>query len=90
MAADRLIALGLAESYSKAELEGFKKTLLEALISLDRITGNQMEGISFQFAPRSEAEVRRALKNILAALGEDDGYQHSMSRRFNFATRQIE
>lgn len=90
MAADNLIALGLSESYSKAELEGFKKTLLETLISPDRITGNQLEGVSFQFAPRSEAEVRRALENVRAALGEDDGNQHSISRRFNFATRPIE
>lgn len=93
MAANSTIASALKETYSIYELKASRKTLLDAALAPDALTGEQLEGVSFQFAPRSLAEISQALENVASAI-----YQHEntdapgevKSRFFNFGSRPME
>jgi|DEB0MinimDraft_4_1074332.scaffolds.fasta_scaffold05867_3 hypothetical protein len=94
MPAHSILATALSESYTLAELKTFRRALLEAALAPDALTGEQLDGVSFQFAPRSLPEINQALENIAAAISklEDaaDGPGTVRSRFFNFNARPIE
>lgn len=87
------IAQTLAETYSVSELETSRRTILEALLSPDSVLGNQLDGVSFQFAPRTVAELESTLGHVRAALNILSGTASASTVRgrfIDFSTRQME
>lgn len=93
MPAHSVIAQALRDTYSLASLKTSQATLLAASLSPDSLTGEQLEGVSFQFAPRTSAEIVQALENVAAAIAKHDSSDQAgnlRSRFINFNSRPIE
>ena len=93
MAADPVIYRAFYRSKTEAELVEAEGTISDAILNPSRITGNQLEGVSWQFSPRSLAECRQELENIEAALALHRGEspkQQTISRYIDRSKRCLE
>lgn len=94
MPAHHIIATALSETYSTQELKTSRRALLDAAMAPDALTGEQLEGVSFDFRPRTIDEITQAVENVSAALDKlDSGSNPNTSVRgrfINFGSRRIE
>lgn len=89
-----LISDALAEAYSPDELRASRKAILDAMLSPDSLTGEQLDGVSFSFQPRDLGDLEAMMVHLRAALAVADGDTTTPSnvrgRFIDFSTRQIE
>lgn len=97
MAAHPIVSRSYHRRYTREELEASARSITDALAAVDDLTGEQLEGVAFQFRPKTEPELLRTLENLEAALEMFEreiqnapDVRNIRSRFFDFSTRHIE
>lgn len=95
MPAHPVIVSALVATKSLSQLQEAQIALADVALNPDRVTGNQLDGVSWSFQPSSLSEVTHALENVEAAIAElskakDDPDVTDINGRFlDLSTRPI-